>query len=933
MRILALFLFVNVLSFGQELTCFSENGKFGFKRGNTVVIQPQYEYADHFREGRAAVQLNKKWGFIDESGKMVIEPKYWKVEAFSGGYARFYDKLSAGHPGATFGLLDKNGNELVSAICTSTAMQRDCYVYHAGKNVGWIGTDGKTVVEPVYEDVDVYEYFIQAAKPDKSVDIYLKSGELIAAGAAKPSMILSAYVYSKYVDVQWTQETRILDQNGKQVGPTYSDIEKMECSVYSSTGDNGYTYYFQDLFKLNIPANTSGSVTGTFHLLLSAGHLYNKAAYVNFFEDGEKRTTVEQNGSTYELNSSGEFVPTKYKRIDKLFNNTIFTYTDGTAQIVEFANFYADTSIIGAFSAVRLLLSDSDPVYEEQDGGDYWNYELVSPFYQNIVEVEGMNENKGKFALFSLVSKTLVTPYRSASFEIAYCDDLNGFYIYKDETGNIGATLAGQTFSSTYSSFLQLESWGFLFMDSMDHQSFYSAFSKKMMDMSDDVNVLSSTQYYTSDPIKYDEETGESYYFYTDPAFSQSFVLLMTTGEHPKFGFIDGTGKMVKPQFDSISDGYKQELYNPDYPILYTYLDGKYGAYEYYTSRQVPPVYAKPLQFNSQDFPGTQVCPFIEEGYVLTIDNKKLYSDATEPFVFKQGKLVGLKDYSNFMDVDSAVTIIQPLYKEFKEDFDERGIVIAKGQNNKWGVLSTLGGDTLMPFEYTNIERTEEYYSMTEYGDGASWFKLFKGKKVGLYVPRFKRSLPAIYDRIELNESESAFGITLSVQVFAGDMTGLYSDELKELYPCEFDGIVVLESQERMVCIAQQGEKYYAVPYFEVLGYNWSYPRYEFDLVMENQGLRKTEKGYDSFSIGYGSFLGNTKDSLAFESEGLSMYQPFIEKGMMGIRNLETGEVVFPAERKMIEFLDDYYLFEFNKGQTYYRSPESPKKSYKFSEY
>ena len=76
MRLLALFLLVNWLSFGQELTCFSENGKFGFKRGNTVVIQPQYEYADHFREGRAAVEMNKKWGFIDESGKLVIEPKY-----------------------------------------------------------------------------------------------------------------------------------------------------------------------------------------------------------------------------------------------------------------------------------------------------------------------------------------------------------------------------------------------------------------------------------------------------------------------------------------------------------------------------------------------------------------------------------------------------------------------------------------------------------------------------------------------------------------------------------------------------------------------------------------------------------------------------------------------------------------------------------------
>lgn len=928
MRILLLFLLVHSLSFGQDLACFSEKGKFGFKRGNTIVIQPQYDYADHFREGRAAVMFNRKWGFIDESGKMIIEPKYWKVEAFSNGYAKFYE-------GVKFGLLNKDGEVLVPAICKSTAMQRDCYLFYVGKKVGWIGTDNQTVIEPIYDDIKVSDYFVQAVKPDKSIDIYTKSGEMIAASAAEASLILDVYSSSKYVDVQWTQETRILDQNGKQVGPTYSDIRKMDCSTYSSIIDGGYQYYFSNLFKLNIPLNNTGSNTGTFHIFIPNGKLYNQAPYVNFFEDDEKRTTVEQNGLTYELNTAGEFVFTKYKRIDKLYNYTVFTLTNGTAQIVEFANFYEDTSVVDTFSAVRLLMLDSDPIeYGRDVDGDFgWNYEIITPYYQTLVEVEGMNENKGKFALYSLTTKSLITPYRVSPFEVSVCDDLNGFYIYKDTSGVYGATLAGETFPSKYTGFLQADSWGYLFRDANDREYFYSAFAKKMIAIPENVNTYLSLQYFgEAVPVEQEEENGETYFFYPEPKFTQSFVMLQTTGDRPKFGFVDGTGKMVLPQFDSISDGHELGLYNPDFPILYTYLDGKYGAYEYYTSQQVPPVYSKPLRFNAQDFPGTQVCPFMEEGYVLTINNKMLFSDATEPFIFKQGKYVGLKDYSNFMDVDSAVTVIPPVYKAFKEDFDDYGIAIAKGQNNKWGVISTVGGDTLVPFEFSNIELTEHYYSTTETGDGATWYQLFKGKKVGLYVPRFQRYIPAIYDRIELKESDT-YGMTVFLQVHNGNKTGLYSDDLKEIFPCELDGIIIRESQERLVCIAQKGESYIAFPYFDMLSYKWSDPRYCFDLILENQGLRKTGKSYARYSIGYGNFLGHLKDTLVFDSENLAMYQPFIQNGLIGIKNVETGEILQQPSRKMIEFLDDYFLFEFKAGETYYRGVDAPKKVYKFDEY
>jgi hypothetical protein len=40
------------------------------------AIQPQYDGARDFRNGYASVRKGDKWGVIDDTGKMVIEPKF-----------------------------------------------------------------------------------------------------------------------------------------------------------------------------------------------------------------------------------------------------------------------------------------------------------------------------------------------------------------------------------------------------------------------------------------------------------------------------------------------------------------------------------------------------------------------------------------------------------------------------------------------------------------------------------------------------------------------------------------------------------------------------------------------------------------------------------------------------------------------------------------
>ena len=55
------------------------------------IINPQFDYADDFSEGLAAVRVGDrntgKWGYIDKKGKFVINPRFDWAFPFSEGLA------------------------------------------------------------------------------------------------------------------------------------------------------------------------------------------------------------------------------------------------------------------------------------------------------------------------------------------------------------------------------------------------------------------------------------------------------------------------------------------------------------------------------------------------------------------------------------------------------------------------------------------------------------------------------------------------------------------------------------------------------------------------------------------------------------------------------------------------------------------------------
>jgi hypothetical protein len=74
-----------------------------------------YDFQGPFCNGLAKVKKNNKWGFIDSTGNVIVQPKYTQVENFNDGLARVRMGSSGGKVGG-WGLVDTKGNEIVKPM-------------------------------------------------------------------------------------------------------------------------------------------------------------------------------------------------------------------------------------------------------------------------------------------------------------------------------------------------------------------------------------------------------------------------------------------------------------------------------------------------------------------------------------------------------------------------------------------------------------------------------------------------------------------------------------------------------------------------------------------------------------------------------------------------------------------------------------------------
>ena len=92
----------------SDLLLIRVNERAGFiDRSGKIVIEPQFEDAQNFSEGTAPVKIKDKWGFIDELGKIVIEPNFDMV------FRPFHEGITEVRVGQKWGFIDNTGKFII----------------------------------------------------------------------------------------------------------------------------------------------------------------------------------------------------------------------------------------------------------------------------------------------------------------------------------------------------------------------------------------------------------------------------------------------------------------------------------------------------------------------------------------------------------------------------------------------------------------------------------------------------------------------------------------------------------------------------------------------------------------------------------------------------------------------------------------------------
>lgn len=152
-RILSLFLLILALlahiraqsAPPKRFVIWDERGKFGYiDETGRVVIKPQFDYAYPFSEGLAAVGIGDKAGFIDPSGRAVIPFQYHRTVSFSDGVAAVYVRWDGVEKRFPCGYINHSNNYVIKP-----PTKFRCSEFHEGfaavevydEQIGeWLGT-------------------------------------------------------------------------------------------------------------------------------------------------------------------------------------------------------------------------------------------------------------------------------------------------------------------------------------------------------------------------------------------------------------------------------------------------------------------------------------------------------------------------------------------------------------------------------------------------------------------------------------------------------------------------------------------------------------------------------------------------------------------------------------------------------------------------
>ncbi len=185
-----------VFDFSNGLAAVEIGGKWGFiDKSGKIVLQAIYE-STHlaFSEDLIGVSVgdgtNSLWGFIDKQGQMIIRPQFDDVGPFKEGLAAFrvgggkngWD--AKGNPIGRMGYIDKEGKVVIHPKFHRTyEFSEGLAVFHekksAGGKYGYVDRNGKIVISPIFQSADSFKEGLAATSLGDNFGYINKGGSVV----------------------------------------------------------------------------------------------------------------------------------------------------------------------------------------------------------------------------------------------------------------------------------------------------------------------------------------------------------------------------------------------------------------------------------------------------------------------------------------------------------------------------------------------------------------------------------------------------------------------------------------------------------------------------------------------------------------------------------------------------------------------------------
>jgi hypothetical protein len=142
------------------------NNKYGYMdKTGKFVIQPQFPsseagYESGFSDGLAVVKIGGKEGYIDKTGKVAIRPQFDRADRFWNGMAC----VALGkYPQIRFGFIDKTGKyainpqfEAAGSYARVGGFSEGLAAVRTGGKWGYVDQSGKFVINPQFDDANEF---------------------------------------------------------------------------------------------------------------------------------------------------------------------------------------------------------------------------------------------------------------------------------------------------------------------------------------------------------------------------------------------------------------------------------------------------------------------------------------------------------------------------------------------------------------------------------------------------------------------------------------------------------------------------------------------------------------------------------------------------------------------------------------------------------